>query len=309
MKKRRCLIMGATGFIGTNLMRRLITYGHEVISFSTSPESPIKNVMHIQGDIRNKRLIKKLIKAKPDDIICLMGLSGQSYSNQRQYKSFELNVSSYFYLLDTVVALAPASKIIFSSSRLEYGKPHYLPVDENHPIKPLSYYGLHKHLVTDYCQFLHTKYGLHTIVLRTSNPYGPHPIQRNDYYNVINYFIDQALKDKEILIYGKGLQKRDYIYVDDVVSAIIAIPLHKKTAGKIYNIGSGKGITLIDAAREIIRQIKKGKILFVSWPKKEKEVETGDYISNITKIHQDIGWKPRYSFVQGISQTLKQLSV
>ena len=240
----------------------------------------------------------------PEILQILVGLSGQVNSNIHAHESFEVNVLAYLQFLNLVRFKLPNAHLIFSSSRLEYGKPVYLPVDEQHPIQPLSLYGIHKHLISDYCQFLFRVHQFPTTVIRTSNPYGPHKFRRNHSYNVINYFVDLALKNKEIKLFGGGRQQRDYLYIDDLVEAFLAIEQNPKSFGKIYNVGSGKGITLNQISTVIVSQAGKGIIKILPWPDEYKQVETGDYISDISKITKEIKWKPKTSLSEGIRNTI-----
>ncbi|EKD94287.1 MAG: hypothetical protein ACD_26C00135G0001, partial [uncultured bacterium] len=283
-----------------NLVKQLIIEGAKVMSFSTSTTHPVQKIIHIRGDLRDDQAVVKILKLQPEVIISLVGLSGQVASDNDPDKYFSVNVIAHIKLLNNIVKILPKAKFIWSSSRLEYGKPQYLPVDEKHLTAPLSQYGIQKNIISNYCQFLHLRHRLDTVVLRTSNPYGPHPKTTQGKYNVINYWIDQALGNKNLTLYGSGSQKRDYLYIDDLIEVIIKLIKYKKTTGQIYNIGSGKAISIRQMAQEIIRQSKKGRLVFIPWPIKFKQVETGDYISDITRISKDVGWQPKTSIKDGI---------
>lgn len=302
----KILILGSTGFIGTNLINKLADINVNIVSFSTSIKSPLKHIEHINGDIRDTEKVNKLLRFKPDIIFCLLGLSGQVASEENSMEYFSVNVIAIMSLLQIILKIVPESKFIFSSSRLEYGIPQYLPVDEKHPTLPLCNYGFQKNIITRYCQFLYSKYNLKTTVLRTSNPFGPQNTTTTN-YNVINFFIKSVLNNKKIIIYGHGNQMRDYFYIDDLIDVMIRIAFSIKTAGQIYNLGMGKGISQVEVAKEIIRQAGKGQIKFIRWPKKAKSVETGDYISDISKIYNELKWKPSTSLVTGIKKTIAYL--
>lgn len=304
MKKSSYLVLGSSGFIGTNLVKKLLEKNVEVVTFSRKPSPYQKKVKHIIGDFEDVSVVKKALRCKPDVIYCLVGLSGQVNSLKHQTLSYKINVAAHINFFNLVIKNHPRTHIIFSSSRLEYGKPRYLPVDEQHPIQPLSLYGLHKHFISDYCQFLFNTYGLPTTVFRTSNPYGPHMETGNGLYNLVNFFIDQSLKNHEIKLFGTGKQQRDYLYIDDLIEVLMAVGQNKKSFGKIYNIGSGKGIALKQVVEEIISQTKKGIIMTIPWPKIYKDVETGDYVSDISFIYQDMKWRPIISLKDGLRKTI-----
>lgn len=304
MNKHVALVLGSTGFIGSNLVKKLVNLKREVISFSRSSSPPLSGVQHITGDFSDLKVIKTLLKTRPSVIYALIGLSGQVNTNSNPEESYKVNVLTYLNFLELVRKNLPTTHLIFSSSRLEYGKPVYLPVDEQHPIQPLSWYGVHKHFISDYCQFIYRLYIQPTTVFRTSNPYGPHKVNGNRRYNVVNFFVDQALNNRQITLFGKGEQVRDYLYIDDLIEAFLAVSQNKTSFGKIYNVGGGDGVSLKQIAQEIVSQTGKGVIRTVPWPQEYKKVETGDYISNIAKISREIGWKPSTTLKVGIQRTI-----
>lgn len=304
MKNKTYLILGSTGFIGSHLMEKLISKNQHVVSFSTSAIRNSK-IEHVQADLRNTPVLAKLIKRKPDVIYCLAGISGQMYTDDNPKISWDVNVRAYIDFLDVVVRYSPSSRVIISSTRLEYGQPRYLPVNEDHPIQPVSLYGISKHIISDYSQYLFRKFGIPIVILRSSNPYGPHSMSKNTHYNVINYFIDQAKRDEFLTVYGKGQQRRDYLYIEDLINAFLTVANNKKAIGNVYNIGSGQGQSLVSVAKLIIKLARKGKLKFINWPPEYKKIETGDYVSDISKIKK-LGWYPHISLEEGIRLSLTQ---
>lgn len=302
MINKRVLVLGSTGFIGRHLTRMLIGKYREVISFSSTSQSSF-DIKHIVGDFRDQKIQNQLVKYKPEIVVSLIGLSGQTVSDANPDKFFSVNVVANIQFLHTLLKHIPDAKFIFSSSRLEYGKPKYLPVDEKHPENPLSEYGIQKNIVSKYIQFLHRKYSFAGVILRTSNPYGPDTSDYKGKYNVINYFINRAMQGKTIELYGRGSQLRDYLYIDDFVSAVFcAMNLHKSN-GQVYNLGYGRGISLLQMSKKIVKIIGSGSIEFTQWPIGRRIVETGSYISNIAKIRDELGWVPNITFEDGIERT------
>ena len=167
-------------------------------------------------------------------------------------------------------------------------------------------YGMTKLTATQMAIIYHNQADLDVTIFRTSNVYGPHPKAQFQGYNVINNIIDLAMENKNITIYGEGKQLRDYIYIDDLIEAFILCSKQKAT-GQIYNLGYGKGISFNEMIQLICKVTGKGKLNYQQWPKETKEVETGDYISNISKIKKDLGFSPRINFQKGIEKTLEAL--
>lgn len=304
MKKTTALVFGGNGFIGRHLIERLVVEGNQVLAFVHDTKGCVKGVNYIVGDIRDPIVVRRAIKYKPDAIFLLAGISGPTYCDEHPDLSFSVNVSAQLMIAQLTLAHSSRSRLIFSSSRHEYGTPQYVPVDEQHPVVPLSYYGLHKSYVTQGLNFLHRKFGLKTTILRTANLYGPHFSPSSGHYNIINYFVDLASQNKEVVIFGRGKQLRDYIFIHDFVDLLCELIVSPQSIGQIYNIGSGKGTPLLRVAQLVVKHANKGKVVYKSWPSSFKAVETGDYISNIGKITSELGWKPKTDLISGIKKSL-----
>lgn len=299
LKNKKILVTGGSGFIGSHLTLKLKTDGALVDNFDLSGGQ----------DIQNEKNVQLFIKKGYDIIFHLAGLSGSVRSNINREETFKINTFATVNILDAISQFSKKTKFIISSSRLEYGKAQYLPVDEKHPTFPTTIYGLSKLAATQMALIYHKKLKIDVTIFRTSNVYGPHKSGRFTGYNVINYFIDQAFKNRKLTIFGDGKQKRDYIYIDDLIEAFILASLSTKSSGQIYNLGLGKPIQLRQMASLITKKIKKGKIKFVKWPKDFKDVETGDYVTDITKIKKNLGFVPKYNFADGLEKTLENLII
>ena len=296
LKNLRVLVTGSSGFIGSNLIPRLENLGAKVEKFTKTSRC----------DILNERLVISTVKKKYDVIYHLAGFSGGEESNRNIEKTFQINTLATLNLINAVADYSHETKLILSSSRLEYGTPIYLPVDESHPTVPTSAYGLSKLAATQIALAYNRTKNLKVTIFRTSNVYGPHKDIKFQGYNVINHFIDQAKKGRVLRIFGDGRQERDYIYVDDLIEAFL-LSLSQKAEGKIYNLGYGQNIQFKDMAILIVKIVGKGRVIFESWPKNYKQVETGSYISDISKIQKDLGFTPKVGFELGITKTIDEV--
>ena len=295
LKNKKVLITGASGFIGSNLVGRLRQEGSRIDTYD------IQN----GHDITDTKTLGETIKRGYDVIFHMAAISGPT--NIQTAKTFQVNTFATLDICEMLSKYSPKAKLILSSSRLEYGRVKYLPVDEKHPTEPTTSYGLSKLAATQLALIYHLKNKLDVTVFRTSNVYGPHVKNGFKGYNIVNYFIDQSLKNADLTIYGGGKQERDYVYVDDLIDAFI-LGLDKKAGGQIYNLGYGKGISLKNMAALIIKITGKGKLKFVKWPDDYREIETGSYISKITKLKKELGFKPKVTFAEGIKKTLSSIS-
>ncbi len=297
LKRKRILITGGKGFIGSSLNIHLTALGAKVETFD----------LERGQDVTNEKSLNYCVKKKYDVIFHLAGFSGNRESNEDIYKSFYINTFPTAKICDLICKFSPSTKLILSSSRLEYGIPKYLPVDEKHTLNPISAYGLSKLASTQIAIVYARQNNLNVTVFRTSNVYGPHVKKTFAGYNLVNYFIDLAKAGKEITIFGNGNQQRDYIYIDDLMDAFTSAIINVKSIGQIYNLGSGKGISLKEMAQTIIGSVGKGKLKFINWPKKYQEVETGNYITNIRKINKELCFSPKVKFEDGIKMTINAL--
>jgi nucleoside-diphosphate-sugar epimerase len=179
------------------------------------------------------------------------------------------------------------------------------PVDENHPLNPLTPYALNKTAAENLYLYYQRVYNIPVVIFRIANPYGPRCQMQHSKYAIINWFIRNAMEDKEIMIFGNGSQMRDYIFVEDLADAFIKASIEDKASGEIFNIGSGIGTKFYDMVTIIVEIVGKGKIKEIPWPSNYLNVETGDYITDITKIKKYLEWTPKYDLNEGILLTIE----
>ncbi len=294
-RRKKVLVTGGSGFIGSHLTRRLINLGSQ-ITVIDQIKPTIKNVQFKPISITNPKAISQIVGNHYDIIFHLAGKSGTV--NFDPIESFAINCLGAINLLEAIKKFSPKTKIIFSNSRQEYGKAKYLPVDENHPTLPTNHYGVQKLAITNYALFYHRQFQLNTVVLRTSNVFGP-SIKINQNYNIINSWLASAKQGKNLTIFGQGKQLRDYLYIDDFITALIKIGSNYKANGEIINIGSGQGLSLIHLAKIIAKRFKV-KVNHQPWPKDWQTAETGNYVTNISKAKKLLDWQPQISFQQGV---------
>lgn len=309
---RNCpvLVVGGMGFIGSNLTARLageqalVTVLTPARSRYASELQAIERdgVTVVEGDIRDAALMTPLV-ADQRIIFNLSGQSGAVRSMEDPWADLDVNLRGSLTLLEAVRRANPSAKIVVAGSRLQYGRPASLPAAEDDAREPLCVHAVHKHTVEEYLKLYSRLFGLRFVVARITNPYGPGQPSGRTTYGVINRMIHLALADETLTIYGDGEQQRDYLHVSDVVEAMVRLALSPQSDGRIYNVGSGTGTRLIDVARLVIEVAGGGRIKHVAWPPLAEQIETGDFVADISRIRDEIGWSPAIPLREGLEQT------
>jgi len=310
---RVALVTGGFGFMGSNLVPRLAQLGAEVrvMARSWPPQAEFDEGVHpavrfFKGDIRDEAVLQDAVEGC-DYIFHLAGKSGASTSNESPIEDLDVNCRGLLLLLDAMRLGATEAVIVFPSSRLVYAPKLPVPVPETAPTTPLSIYGAHKLVAENYLRIFGLQHGLKSVVMRITNPYGPYQRPEQRSYGVINQFIHEAMRGRSITVFGRGEQLRDYIHVDDVVEALLAVAMSPAAAGATYNLGSGTGTSLADLAALIVDVAGSGRVEHVPWPQSEASVETGDFCADITRIEAAVGWAPRVKLRDGIQDVITRV--
>ena len=306
------LITGGLGFIGSNLAYKLLGLGAKVtIVDNLDPDSggnlfnveDIKDhIQIIQADINDEAQMKHVVKGQK----YLFNLAGQMShlgSMQDPFKDLNVNTIGQLKLLEVCRQNNPEIGIVFAGTRQVYGRPKYLPVDENHLLTPLDNNGVSKRAGEMYHIVYNRVHGMSTSVLRMTNVYGPRMRIKDDKLNFIGWWFRQLLEGKDIQIFGDGMQIRDLNYVDDVVAALLLCVTHPFANGKIYNLG-GDPINLLNLAKLMIEVNGSGKYEIVPFPENRKRIDIGDYHGDYSLIQSDVGWQPQVPLQEGISRLL-----
>jgi len=311
---KKVLITGGLGMIGSTIAAILVEQGAEVTLVDALIKPFGGNLFNVKNfkdkvsvniaDIRDKEAMKVLVRDK-DVIFNLAAQVSHNDSLLDPFTDADINYIGHLSVLEAVKNFNPTAKILYSGSRLQFGKILSNPVDESHPLNPLTPYAVNKTAAEDLYLFYHRAFNIPVIIFRIANPFGPRCQMQHSKYSIVNWFIRAAIEDKEIRVFGDGDQIRDYIYVEDLAVAMLSAAFNDKLTGEIFNVGSGVGTRFKDMVTAIVKIVGKGKIKFQPWPKDYLNVETGDYITNITKITTSLNWKPDTSLEEGIEKTIK----
>lgn len=314
-KGRSVLITGGLGFIGSNLARRLVEVGDvDVTIVDALLPGQGGNPYNIH-DVRdrvtvhtanmgNDWVINHLVGGV-DYIFNLAGSVSHLDSMVDPHLDMELNCAAQLKLLEACRNFNPHAKIVYTSTRQVYGEPVYLPVDEQHRIAPLDINGIHKRAAEQYHLLYHRIYGTRVVCLRLTNTYGPRQLLHHNRQGFIAWFIRQAMDGGVIELFGEGKQKRDLVYVDDVVNALLLAGASASTEGEIYNLGGAEPVSLADLANELIRLTGRGTIESKPFPLERRLIDIGNFYASSQKIETELGWRAQTSLTQGLTQTVE----
>jgi UDP-glucose 4-epimerase len=303
----KCLVLGGGGFIGSHLSKALLEQGHAVRIFERPSLKPVevfpdcKDLEWLEGDFLNERDIGKAV-AGCEIIFHLISTTLPRSSNDNPVYDVESNLVSTLHMLESA-RKAGVRKVLFpSSGGTVYGIPKEIPIKECHPTDPVCSYGIGKLAIEKYLHLYHALHGLDYCVLRIGNPYGegqrPTAAQ-----GAVAVFLDRALNDEVIEIWGDGTVTRDYLYVGDVVQAFLNAMTYCGEH-RIFNIGAGEGRSmndLIGAIESLVRRPVTRRFL----PGRPFDVPTN--ILDISRAKAFLGWQSKTPFYAGLSQTFDWL--
>lgn len=308
------LITGGLGFIGSHLARKLVSEGASVtVMDSLIPEygGNLFNVHDIAdkicietADVRDRSTIETLVP-RQDFIFNLAGQTSHLDSMTDPHTDLAINADAQLSVLEAARHHNPNARIVFASTRQLYGKPHYLPVDEKHPVTPVDVNGINKLAGEWYHLLYHQVYGLPTSVLRLTNTYGPAMRVKDARQTFLGIWIKNALTGTPIQIFGTGEQKRDFNYVDDCVEALIIAATNPRAEGRVFNLGSTEVVSLLELAK-IITQLEPGaEFELIPFPPDRAKIDIGDYYADISLASSDLGWQPQVNLRDGLNRTLE----
>ena len=312
----KILITGGLGFIGSNLAKRLLDHGAEVLLVDSLIPEYGGNLQNIAGlgaklqvnisDVRDPYSMRYLVQGK-DYVFNLAGQTSHMDSMHDPFTDLEINCQSQLSILETCRKYNPTVKIIFASTRQIYGKPDYLPVDEKHPLRPTDVNGINKMAGEWYHILYNNVYGIRACVLRLTNTIGPRMRIKDARQTFLGIWVRLLLEGKPFEVWG-GEQLRDFTYVDDCVDAMLLAAREEKANGQIFNLGGSRVINLKDLGRLLIEVYGQGEYVVRKFPADRQQIDIGDYYSDFTLIRSFLGWEPKVTLENALSNTLDYYS-
>ena len=310
---RRVLITGGLGFIGSTLARELVEMGSEVVlvdSLISEYGGSLANIAGIEdrvrvniSDVRDEHSLSYLVQGQ-DVLFNLAGQTSHLDSMENPYTDLEINCRSQLSILEACRRYNPEMRIVFAGTRQIYGRPQYLPVDERHPLSPVDVNGINKTAGEWYHLLYGDVYDIPVTVLRLTNTYGPRMRIKDARQTFLGYWFRLALAGEEIQVWGDGLQKRDFNYVDDAARAFLLAASHDEAVGKIYNLGDDEIVSLKDLAELVVKVNGSGEYRVIPFPPERKAIDIGDYYGNHGRIRAELGWSPQVKLAEGIARSL-----
>ena len=306
----KILVTGGAGFIGSHLVNRLIQLGHEVVVVDNLATGCRHNLnpraRFYEASLLDSSLDEIFRREKPDIVNHHAAQNDVRRSSADLVFDAQHNIVGSIRLIQACIAHSVKKVIYASSGGTVYGEPTYLPVDEAHPIAPISPYGISKHTVEHYLFLAAASAGLNYTVLRYANIYGPrqHP---HGGAGVVAIFAESMLRGVVPTIFGDGSSTRDYLFISDAVEAnLLAL-----TGGdrEIYHVSTGKEISLNELfcqLKQIIGSSISCKDILKMAPvyAERRSGEIHRIALSPARIQQDLGWKPQFSLQDGLAQTV-----
>ncbi len=310
-RRARVVVTGGLGLIGSNLALRLVELGADVLLIDNLfPEfggnmfniAPIRDRVSVEiVDIRDVRAMRQLLQG------CryLFNLAAQTShldSMTDPETDLAINCRAQLTLLEACREIRPDVRIVYASTRQIYGRPRYLPVDENHPLHPVDVNGVNKLAGEAYHILFHDAYGLHATALRLTNTFGPRMRIKDARQTFIGVWLRAVLEGRPFEVWN-GAQQRDLTFVDDAAEAFLLAAITPATFGQAFNIG-GERMSLLQVAAALIAAQGDGRYERREFPPERKRIDIGDYYADDSRFRRATGWAPKTSIAAGLRRSL-----
>jgi UDP-glucose 4-epimerase len=303
-KDKRVLVTGGAGFVGCNVVSRLLTEGAIVTvldDFFTGKEDNIPQharVQLVRGTVEDLDLVRSLVKDA--DLVIHEAARNIIVSTKNPLDDYRVNIGGTLNVLLACREYGTA-RMVNASSASVYGNPRYLPINEDDATNLLSPYAVSKYAGESYCKAFYESYGVSTAIVRYSNVYGPMQRPDNPYCGVMSKFFELTMKGEPVRIHGDGEQTRDFTYVVDVVTATLLAAVSPKAEGQVYNVGTGRETSINQLAVLAARIV--GVPLQVEYVDRRDIDNIRRRVVNIEKLRRELRWSPLVTIEKGMTST------
>ncbi|MGH7207475.1 MAG: SDR family oxidoreductase [Nitrospiraceae bacterium] len=299
----KVLVTGGAGFIGSHLVDRLIQEGHEVVVVDNLLTGKRRNLnkeaRFYKQDIQSSRLERVFNRERPLLVMHLAAQVDLRRSVQDPIFDAQVNILGTLNLLEQAVKYGTRKVIFASSGGAIYGEQDVFPAPESHPIRPLSPYGISKLNGEQYLAYYQRVSGIQHVILRYSNVYGPRQDPEGE-AGVVAIFTGKMLAGEQPIINGNGRQTRDFVFVDDVVEANLAV-IGKEVQG-VYNVGTAEETSINDLFRLLVELTNAGCKELHGPAKKGEQARS---VVDISRLRQELGWEPKVPLREGLRRTVE----
>jgi len=306
---QKIVVTGGAGFVGSNVVRRLLAENASVLvldDFYTGDDNNLpvgeSKLEVVRGSVTQFDLVRDLIKGA--SLVFHLAARNIIVSTRNPREDYEVNIGGTLNVLLAARELN-TPRVVYSSSTSVYGNPRYLPINEDDATNMLSPYAVSKFAGENYCKAFYESYGLSSAVVRYSNVYGTAQRPDNPYCGVVSKFFESAMKGESPRIHGDGEQTRDFTYIDDVVEATLLAGISPKADGQVYNVGTGREISVNQLARTIV-EITGAKVEPAYVDRRDID-NIRRRVVNIEKIRRELRWLPTFTIEQGLRRTYQWL--
>jgi len=314
---KRILITGGLGFIGSNLAHRCAELGAKVSIYDNLDPHSGGNLYNVNDiadsvelhfhDLINFDLLADHI-CNQDIVFNCAASTSHPFSMREPWLDSDVNSRAVVNLIEAIRRFNSSAKLVHVGTSTQLGPLHYSPADEHHPEFPTDIYSANKSVSEKYVLIYARAYGLHATVIRLANVFGPRASIHSPEFTFNNYFIGLALQDKDITVYGDGIQMRNVLYVDDAVDALLAASQTEASIGKTFFAVGDHHYSVAQIAEATVRNIGGGRVKYIPWPKDRKSTELGDAIISNKKIKEAMNWFPKYSLDDGLKKSKEYFS-
>ena len=304
---RSVLITGGAGFVGSHLCGALVGAGASVVAVDNLQnglrDNLAEGVEFVLADISGETFLSHFAHRRFDAVIHCAAQS----SNALSFRDPMLDIASNQIGTLNVLRLCERLRIprlLFTSSMSVYGQAECLPTPETEPVRPQSLYAVHKAASEQYIQLLAPASGIHATIFRLFTTYGPGQNLANRDQGLVSIYLSYVLRGEPVVVKGSGERRRDLIYIEDVVRALLGALDERVTFGKTYNLGSGRAHRIADVVRWLVRACGGG----LDYPVVYEAPTPGDpreTLADVSRLHEDLGWEPRIAVDEGITHTVR----
>jgi UDP-glucose 4-epimerase len=312
-RNRPVMITGGAGFIGSNLAHHLVALGADVLLVDSLIPDYGGNLFNIRGiedrvrmniaDVRQESTMSYLVR-HVDVIFNLAGQVSHIDSMRDPYTDLEINCRSQLSILEACRRNNPKVKVVFAGTRQVYGKPDFLPVTEQHLVRPTDVNGINKVAGEYYHLVYNNVFGVRACSLRLTNIYGPRQLVKHSRQGFIGWFIRLAVEDREIQVYGDGSQLRDFVFVDDAADAFLRAGTSDACNGEVFNVGGLEPVSHRDLVQLLIEVAGSGRVRYIDWPADKKAIDIGSFYADSSRFRAVTGWEPRVGLREGFERTV-----